>query len=262
MDYVIKYYEKGKKMKDTDLLRLLNEYKAGEIDHNKILEYFHRETYEDLGFAKIDHQREHRKGFPEVVYGSGKTVEQAAAILEKLFLTAHGNVMATRVEEEVFLAIKGKVPNAEYHPLPKMITIKRGENKKEGAICVLSGGTSDLPIAEEAAITAEMMGNRVERIYDVGVAGIHRLFAYKDRIEEARVLVVVAGMEGALPSVVAGLVNQPVIAVPTSIGYGASFGGLAALLAMLNSCASGITVVNIDNGFGAGYAASLINQLM
>ncbi len=248
-------------MNDRFMRRLLEDYKAGTISEDKILCHLRGEPFEDLGFAKVDHDREQRKGFPEVVYGGGKTAEQTAAILESLCQKARGNIIATRVEKHVYEAIRQRIPAAVYHPLPKMLTFKRHENKQVGSILVLAAGTSDLPVAEEAALTAETMDNRVARVYDVGVAGLHRLIAHKDKMEEARVLIVVAGMEGALPSVVAGMVRKPVIAVPTSIGYGASFGGLAALLAMLNSCASGVTVVNIDNGFGAGYAASLMNHV-
>ncbi len=217
--------------------------------------------FDDLGFAKIDSHRELRRGFPEVVYCAGKTTEQVVAIVARLSRQADNNILATRADRDVYLAVAAEVEGAEYHDLARLIIIRRGRQEKKGCIVVLSAGTSDMPVAEEAALTAEAMGNRVERIYDVGVAGIHRLLNYRDQLLAARVLIVVAGMEGALPSVVGGLVDKPVIAVPTSVGYGASFGGLAALLAMLNSCASGISVVNIDNGFGAGYQAGLINRL-
>ena len=217
--------------------------------------------FDDLGFAKIDSHRELRRGFPEVVYCAGKTTEQVVAIVARLARQADNNILATRADRDVYLAVVAEVEGAEYHDLARLIIIRRGRQEKKGCIVVLSAGTSDMPVAEEAALTAEAMGNRVERIYDVGVAGIHRLLNYRDQLLAARVLIVVAGMEGALPSVVGGLVDKPVIAVPTSVGYGASFGGLAALLAMLNSCASGISVVNIDNGFGAGYQAGLINRL-
>ncbi len=217
--------------------------------------------FDDLGFAKIDSHRELRRGFPEVVYCAGKTTEQVVAIVARLARQADNNILATRADRDVYLAVAAEVEGAEYHDLARLIIIRRGRQEKKGCIVVLSAGTSDMPVAEEAALTAEAMGNRVERIYDVGVAGIHRLLNYRDQLLAARVLIVVAGMEGALPSVVGGLVDKPVIAVPTSVGYGASFGGLAALLAMLNSCASGISVVNIDNGFGAGYQAGLINRL-
>ncbi len=216
--------------------------------------------YEELGFAKIDHHRALRTGFPEVVFGPGKTAEQIAAITERL-ASASDRVLVTKVAPECFDAVRERLPEAEYHPIARAITIDRlrGAPSRPG-IMVISGGTSDIPIAEEAAITAELMGNAVERSYDVGVAGVHRLLDHLPRLRQARVVVAVAGMEGALPSVVSGLISVPVIAVPTSVGYGASFGGLAPLLAMLNSCAAGVSVVNIDNGFGAGYLAALINR--
>ena len=217
--------------------------------------------FDDLGFAKIDSHRELRQGFPEVVYCAGKTTEQVAAIVRNLAEKADHNILATRAGREVFEAVAAAVTDAEYHDIARLVIIRRGNQEKRGCIVVLSAGTSDMPVAEEAALTAEAMGNRVERIYDAGVAGIHRLFHHRDQLMAARVLIVVAGMEGALPSVVGGLVDKPVIAVPTSVGYGASFGGLAALLAMLNNCSGGVSVVNIDNGFGAGYQAGLINLL-
>lgn len=236
------------------------------IQHNEIsvdagLEKLKDLPFEDLGFVKIDHHRQLRQGFPEVIYSAGKTTEQIVTIAEKLAERADTNILATRADHDVYEAVAARIPNAEYYDLARLIVIRRGEQAKRGHILVLSAGTSDIPVAEEAAITAEVMGNRVERLYDTGVAGIHRLLSQKDKLLAARVLIVVAGMEGALASVVGGLVDKPVIAVPTSVGYGASFGGLAALLAMLNSCASGVSVVNIDNGFGAGYQASLINTL-
>jgi len=216
--------------------------------------------YEELGFAKIDHHRALRTGFPEVVFGPGKTAEQIAAITERL-ASASDRVLVTKVAPECFDAVRERLPDAEYHPIARTITINRlrGAPSRPG-IMVICGGTSDIPIAEEATITAELMGNAVERSYDVGVAGVHRLLDHLPRLRQARVVVAVAGMEGALPSVVSGLISVPVIAVPTSVGYGVSFGGLAALLAMLNSCAAGVSVVNIDNGFGAGYLAALINR--
>lgn len=216
--------------------------------------------FEDLGFAKVDHHRQLRQGFPEVVYCAGKTSEQIVTIVERLAERSENNILATRAGYEVFAAVAKRIPEAEYHELARLIVVRRGQ-QQQGHILVVSAGTSDLPVAEEAAITAEVMGNRVERLYDTGVAGIHRLLSQKEKLLAARVLIVVAGMEGALASVVGGLVDKPVIAVPTSVGYGASFGGVAALLAMLNSCASGVSVVNIDNGFGAGYQAALINKL-
>ncbi|MCX7915822.1 MAG: nickel pincer cofactor biosynthesis protein LarB [Verrucomicrobiae bacterium] len=215
----------------------------------------------DLSFARLDGHRAVRKGFPEVVYCEGKTPAQVAAIVRKL-VQYHDCVLATRAAPEVYRAVKRVAPRARYHAEARAITVERKPvPKRPGVVAVLCAGTTDIPVAEEAAVTAEIMGNQVRRYYDVGVAGLHRLLAVNEELFDANVLVVVAGMEGALPSVVGGLVDKPVIAVPTSVGYGASFGGLAALLAMLNTCASGVTVVNINNGFGAGYAASLINAL-
>ena len=216
--------------------------------------------YEDIAFARVDHHREIRLGFPEVILGQGKTVEQIVKIAERI-LEHSQNLLVSRTNEEVFRRVAEFAPDAEFHSEARMISVLRDRTERgEGVIAIISAGTSDIPVAEEAAITATAMGNRVARIYDVGVAGIHRLFGAREDFESARVVVVVAGMEGALPSVVGGLVSVPVIAVPTSIGYGASFEGVAALLGMLNSCASNVTVVNIDNGFGAGFVASLINR--
>ena len=217
--------------------------------------------FEDLGFAKVDHHRALRNGMPEVILGEGKTPAQVAGIFERL--ARHGgNVLATRTDARQFAAVKKKVRGVEYRELGRAIVLQRDEKKYgKGVIAVVSAGTSDIPIAEEAVVTAEVMGNEVQHFYDVGVAGIHRLLANREALTKARVVIVCAGMEGALPSVVGGLVGVPVIAVPTSIGYGASFKGMAALLGMLNSCASNVSVVNIDNGFGAGYVASLINRL-
>jgi hypothetical protein len=217
--------------------------------------------FEDLGFAKIDHHRALRHGIPEVVFAKGKTAEQVVAIAGKL-LDNSRNVLITRADRECAAAVTAALAGAEYAPLSGAIRFWRDRTLHgKGKIAVVSAGTSDMPVAEEAQITAEVMGNEVETIYDIGVAGIHRLMSNRERLSEARVIVVCAGMEGALPSAVGGLVSCPVIAVPTSVGYGASFHGLAALLGMLNSCASNVTVVNIDNGFGAGYVASLINRL-
>ena len=212
-----------------------------------------------MGFAKVDHHRALRKGFPEVVFGQGTTPEQIAAIATEI-LTRSDKLLVTRATPDAFAVVKAALPNAVYHPQANVITLDCAptSTRRRGVI-VLSAGTSDIPVAEEAAITCELMGNEVERSYDVGVAGVHRLLDKVPQLQQARVLVVVAGMEGALPSVVAGLVRVPVIGVPTSVGYGASFGGITALLAMLNSCAPGTSVVNIDNGFGAGYLAALIN---
>jgi NCAIR mutase (PurE)-related protein len=217
--------------------------------------------FEDLGFAKVDHHRSLRTGLPEVIFGQGKTAEQIIEIARTLAAQSH-NVLITRIDADKAERLRDAVPETSYFPAARAATIVGRKPKivGRGTILVVAAGTSDLPVAEEAALTAELMGNVVERVHDVGVSGIHRLFAHREQLHAASVLVVVAGMEGALPSVVGGLVDRPVIAVPTSIGYGASFGGLAALLAMLNSCAAGITVVNIDNGFGAGVAAGLINR--
>ncbi|MCL6517583.1 nickel pincer cofactor biosynthesis protein LarB [Alicyclobacillus sp.] len=216
---------------------------------------------EDLGFARIDHHRALRKGFPEVVYCEGKTDEQAAEILVRLCARGDGPVLGTRASQGVYERVRREVPDAEYHPLARVVRRMGRVPQPKGHVLVVCAGTSDLPVAEEAALTAEAMGARVERLVDVGVAGLHRLLSQLDRLYAARVLVVVAGMEGALVSVIAGLVDKPVIAVPTSVGYGTQFHGVTPLLSMLNACASGVGVVNIDNGFGAGYLAALINRL-
>jgi hypothetical protein len=226
-----------------------------------LLEAFRARPFEDLGFAKIDHHRAIRQGFPEVVLGLGKTPAQVAAIAKEI-VGRGSTLLVTRASSDAFEAVSAVVPAATFHPQASVITFRQNDvTPGKGTIVVASAGTSDQPVAEEAAITAELMGNTVERIYDVGVAGLHRLLGERRRLAAARAIVVVAGMEGALPSVVSGLVSVPVIAVPTSVGYGASFGGIAALLGMLNSCASGVSVVNIDNGFGAANIASLINHL-
>lgn len=248
-------------MDEKKLLEILQQIQAGSIKPREAVSKFKEWPFSDLGFAKVDHFRELKKGFPEVVFCANKTPDQVEAICLELATRAEGNILATRANRDTFQLIKRTLPEAEYHELPQLILIKKGVQNSVGRILVLTAGTADLPVAEEAALTAEAMGNRVERIYDVGVAGLHRLFHYQDSLSAARVIIVVAGMEGALPSVVGGLVNKPIIAVPTSVGYGASLGGIAALLGMLNSCASGVSVVNIDNGFGAGYQASLINKL-
>jgi NCAIR mutase (PurE)-related protein len=245
----------------TEAIRLLEKFRAGGASRDQVLQAFQAAPVADLGFAQVDTHRALRKGFPEVIFGSGKTPEQILKIAGKL-LEHNQNVLATRITARHAQVVRRKYPRAVYHELARCLTIaKKPVSKRPGTIAVVCAGTSDLPVAEEAAVTAEFMGNRVERVNDVGVAGVHRLFSRLETIQRANVVVVVAGMEGALPSVVAGLVSRPVIAVPTSVGYGASFGGLAALLGMLNSCGSGVTVVNIDNGFGAGYAASQINAL-
>jgi NCAIR mutase (PurE)-related protein len=218
--------------------------------------------FEDLGFAKLDHHRSLRNGFPEVVLGEGKTPAQVVAIAERL-AAAGGDVLVTRLAPDAAEQLLAAVPGFSYHPTPRL-AVRRTEDSaptREGTVLVVSAGTADVPVAEEAALSAEVMGNRVERLYDVGVAGLHRLLESRERLWQAAVLVVVAGMEGALPSVVGGLVHQPVVAVPTSVGYGTSLGGLAALLGMLNTCAAGVVVVNIDNGFGAAAAASRMNPV-
>jgi NCAIR mutase (PurE)-related protein len=239
---------------------LLEEARAGRIDIDAAADKLAHLPYEDIEFARVDHHRELRMGFPEVIFGQGKTVEQITKIAERI-LTNSANLLISRTTEEVFESVRALAPGAEFHKEARMVSVLRDRTERgDGTIAVISAGTSDIPIAEEAAITATAMGNRVSRVYDVGVAGIHRLIDAREDFKSARVIIVVAGMEGALPSVVGGMVRVPVIAVPTSIGYGASFNGLAALLGMLNSCASNVTVVNIDNGFGAGFVASLINR--
>ncbi len=248
-------------MNAQELRQALRDFKADKIDEEQLIRSWSEDNFQDLGFAKVDHARAKRCGFPEVVYCGGKTSEQAAAILLELYKTATDNILATRCSEEIYEIVRREIKEAQYHKISQVLTIYKKAKEEQGSIAIISAGTSDLYVSEEAALTAEIMGNKVTRYYDVGVAGIHRLMAYREEIGEARVLMVVAGMDGALPSVVGGLFKKPLIAVPTSVGYGANFQGLAPLLAMLNSCAAGITVVNIDNGFGAGYAASLINKL-
>jgi hypothetical protein len=248
-------------MDENRLRDLLSNVRDGRTGIEEALEALQHLPFVDLGYAKLDSHRSLRKGFPEVVYCEGKRLEHVVAILQRL-AQGPGPALATRASPEVAAAVQAAVPGVRYDELARALVYEpQPLPRRSGTILVISAGTSDLPVAEEAAVTAEVMGNRVERLYDVGVAGLHRLLAHIQAIQTATVLIVVAGMEGALPSVVGGLVKRPVIAVPTSVGYGASFGGLAALLGMLNSCASGVTVVNIDNGFGAGYAASLMNQL-
>ena len=242
------------------LKTLLADVKNGELSVDGALKRLENLPYEDLGFANIDHHRALRKGFPEVIFCENKTPEQVAAIFERL--SGNSTVLATRASRDVFDAVHGYVPAAEYHESARAIVYRRGAAPSPPGkpILVCCAGTSDIPVADEAVITAEIMGNTVESLYDVGVAGIHRLLNNKDKLDEANTLIVVAGMDGALPAVVGGIVRRPVIAVPTSVGYGASFHGIGPLLTMLNSCAPGVAVVNIDNGFGAGYFASLINQ--
>jgi len=248
-------------MNAESIRKLFDEVRKGRLSPDDAVQKLRHLPFEDLGFAKVDHHRALRAGMPEVILGEGKTPHQVAQIF--LRLAKHGkNVLATRASDAQFAAVKKKVPRAEYRALARAIVLRRDRKKYgKGTIAVVSAGTSDIPVAEEAVVTAEVMGNDVEHLYDVGVAGIHRLLAHRDSLTTARVVIVCAGMEGALPSVVGGLVGVPVIAVPTSVGYGAAFKGLAALLGMMNSCASNVSVVNIDNGFGAGCVASLINRL-
>jgi NCAIR mutase (PurE)-related protein len=252
-------------MKRPDLRALLQDVQAGrltpEAAHDRLLQYLRQAPFEDIGFARIDHHRSIRQGFPEVVFGPGKSPDQIASIASRI-VAAGESLLVTRTTREAFAAVSAILPAANFHELARTITLRVGNPPPgRGPILVAAAGTADLPVAEEAAVTAELMGNDVDRMFDVGVAGLHRLLSEHARLLAARVVIVVAGMEGALPSVVGGLVDVPVIAVPTSIGYGASFGGLTALLAMLNSCATGISVVNIDNGFGAAAFASAINHL-
>jgi pyridinium-3,5-biscarboxylic acid mononucleotide synthase len=240
--------------------QLLSAFKRGDLDISETARKLNDLHYEDIGFARVDHSRAARQGFPEVVFGEGKTREQVVGIVERLVSQAP-NVLVTHTDEGTFGEVRNVVTDAEWHPTARLIRIHKDRTELGvGTIAVVTAGTSDIPVAEEAALTAEAMGNRVDRVWDVGVAGIHRVLAERALLQRARVAVVVAGMEGALPSVVGGLVAVPVVAVPTSVGYGASFGGVSALLGMLNSCASNVTVVNIDNGFGAGFVASLINR--
>ena len=248
-------------MTANQLKRLLQDVRRGKLSPDDAVQRLRHLPFEDLGFAKVDHHRPLRAGMPEVIFGPGKSPAHLVEIFERLAGQGH-NVLATRVTTDQFAAVSRKLPKAEHHELAHAIALRQDRHKYgKGKIAVVSAGTSDVPVAEEAVITASIMGNEVEHLYDVGVAGIHRLLANRKALTEARVVIVCAGMEGALPSVVGGLVGVPVIAVPTSVGYGASFQGLAALLGMLNSCASNVSVVNIDNGFGAGYVASLINRL-
>jgi len=241
--------------------KLFHQVRRGTLSPDQAVDRLRHLPFEDLGFAKVDHHRALRGGMPEVILGQGKAPAQMAHIFSRLAQQG-GNILATRASEEQLAAVQKKVPQVEYRALARAIVLERDQKKYgKGIIAVVSAGTSDIPVAEEAVVTAEMMGNDVEHLYDVGVAGIHRLMANRASLTRARVVIVCAGMEGALPSVVGGLVGVPVIAVPTSVGYGAAFAGLAALLGMMNSCASNVSVVNIDNGFGAGYVAALINRL-
>lgn len=248
-------------MDSTSLRKLFDQVRTGKLGPDEAVARLRHLPFEDLGFAKVDHHRRIRAGMPEVIFSKGKTAQQVAQIFKRLAAQG-GNVLATKAESSQFRAVKKLVRQAQYRELARAIILQQDPAiYGKGTIVVVSAGTSDIPVAEEALVTAEVMGNRVEHVYDVGVAGLHRLLAHRKAIDLARAVIVCAGMEGALPSVVAGLVRVPVIAVPTSIGYGASFDGLAALLGMLNSCASNVSVVNIDNGFGAGYVASMINRL-
>jgi NCAIR mutase (PurE)-related protein len=250
-------------MTPVELRALLEAVREGrtepELAHTQLLGAMRGQPFEDLGFARVDHHRPIRQGFPEVILGLGKTPEQIATIATRIVERGHP-LLVTRADQAAWARVQAVIPEATYHELARAITVRRDMPRGKGIIVVASAGTSDLPVAEEAAVTADLMGNDVDRIYDIGVAGIHRMLSARDRLHAARVIIVVAGMEGALPSVVAGMVDVPVIAVPTSIGYGASFGGVAALLGMLNSCANGVSVVNIDNGFGAGCIAAMINR--
>ncbi|MFN8210981.1 MAG: nickel pincer cofactor biosynthesis protein LarB [Bacteroidales bacterium] len=248
-------------MNKKELEKLLKDIKGGKLSVEKALDELKYFPYSDLGFARIDHHRQVRTGYPEIVYCAGKTVEQVTSIF-KIMAERETNTFGTRADKQMFNAVKKVVPEAVYYPEARIISIsKKKPDKPKTKIGIITAGTSDIPVAEEAAVTAELLGNDVVRIYDAGVAGIHRLVDKLPEIKNCRVVVVIAGMEGALASVVGGLVDVPVIAVPTSVGYGANFGGISALLAMLTSCSSGVTVVNIDNGFGAGFSASMINRM-
>ncbi len=248
-------------MNIKEVEKLLNEVKSGSASVEEALEILKNFPYTDLGFARIDHHREIRTGYPEIVYCSGKTVDQVREIF-RVMSQRENNVVGTRASQEMFDAVKSVIPEAVFYKMARIISVqKKKPETPESMIAVITAGTSDMPVAEEAAVTAELLGNNVIRIYDAGVAGIHRLVDKLPEIRKCKVIVVIAGMEGALASVVGGLVDKPVIAVPTSVGYGANFGGISALLAMLTSCSSGVTVVNIDNGFGAGFSASMINKI-
>ena len=247
-------------MNKKEIEKILQQFKSGQVEIEEVLGKLKHFPYDDLGFAKIDNQRHLRKGFPEVIFCQGKTLEQITKIVKRIKET-RGKIVATRAAPEVYQEIKKVIPEVTYFKEARIVAVEEKKKVSSKFILVVSGGTADIPVAEEAAVIAELMGNRVDRLYDVGVAGLHRLLTNSKKLLAANILIVVAGMEGALPSVVGGLVDKPIIAVPTSIGYGANFKGLSALLTMLNSCAPGLAVVNIDNGFGAGYMASLINQL-
>jgi len=248
-------------MNAKEVEKLLNEVKSGETSVDKALEILRNFPYTDLGFARIDHHRELRTGYPEIIYCAGKSAEQVREIF-RIMSEKESNIIGTRANQEMYDVVKSISPDAVYYKMARIISLqKKKASTPESKIAIITAGTSDMPVAEEAAVTAELLGNEVVRIYDAGVAGIHRLVDKLPEIRKCRVIIVIAGMEGALASVVGGLVDKPVIAVPTSVGYGANFGGISALLAMLTSCSTGVTVVNIDNGFGAGYAASMINRI-
>jgi pyridinium-3,5-biscarboxylic acid mononucleotide synthase len=248
-------------MNAKEVEKLLIDVKKGEISIEKALEVLKNFPYTDLGFARIDHHREMRTGYPEIIYCAGKSVGQVSEIF-KVMSEKENNVIGTRANDEMYEAVRNISDGAVYYPMARIISLQKKKPKvPESRIAIITAGTSDIPVAEEAAITAELLGNNILRIYDAGVAGIHRLVDKLPEIRNCRVIIVIAGMEGALASVVGGLVDKPVIAVPTSVGYGANFGGISALLAMLTSCSTGVTVVNIDNGFGAGFAASMINKI-
>lgn len=244
-----------------EIKKMLDQLSSGKISTQQALDHLSDLPFKDLGHTRIDNHRELRTGYPEVIFSEGKTPDQVRSIMEYMS-TQKANILCTRASREIFDAVREGIPAAEYNETGRTITLKQVKTElTKTYISILTAGTSDMPVAEEAAVTAELFGNRVKRYFDVGVAGIHRLYHNLDEIKKARVIIVIAGMEGALPSIVGGLVDKPIIAVPTSIGYGASFNGLAALLGMLTSCASGVSVVNIDNGFGAAYMASMINKI-
>jgi NCAIR mutase (PurE)-related protein len=248
-------------MTEDQIRKVLQDHRTGGLSADEALQRLRALPFEDLGFANIDHHRSLRQGFPEVIFGAGKTVEQVGRIVESMYRHEH-NILVTRATQAQFERVKFVAPDAEFHEAARAIVIRKDTAVHgKGTVMVVSAGTSDLPVAEEAVVTLTVMGNDIDPLHDVGVSGLHRLLDRRERLLKARVIIVVAGMEGALPSVVGGLVSVPVIAVPTSVGYGASFNGVAALLGMLNSCASNVTVVNIDNGYGAGVVASLINRL-
>lgn len=248
-------------MTEEQIRKILEQYKDGTLSASDALARLRTLPFEDLGMANVDHHRSLRQGFPEAIFGAGKTVDQVARIVDTMYKHDH-NILVTRTTPEHFQRIKQIAPEAQFFEIARAVVVQKDKTiHGKGTVVVVSAGTSDMPVAEEAVVTLKVMGNNVESVYDVGVAGLHRLLDRREQLTRARVLIVIAGMEGALPSVVGGLVSVPVIAVPTSVGYGASFNGVAALLGMLNSCASNVTVVNIDNGFGAAVVASLINRL-